>query len=664
MGHAEMPQPPDEPGPPLRTDETQALDRSQLVAVLQLATSAVIARDRQGRYVFANDAAARMLGLKDAAAVRGIGPQQLAFNWHVTTLDGQQVAPEDLPGARAMRGEPAQEYALKYHFRPPEGSGKTGIEHEVVVLAAPLRDESGAVTHAVSLIRDVTEAKRKDRDLRASEEKYRKLVELCPDAIALHVAGKVVYVNREGQRMLGATDAAQVIGRSAIDFVHPTFRPLVAQRMRDAAEYQREQPLMEERFVGLDGREIDVEVASIPYDHEGQPGTQVVFRDITARKQAEADLLRARKLESLALLAGGIAHDFNNLMTVVLANLTLARLELKDGSRGYQRVVATEKAALRARDLTQQLLTFAKGGAPVCQPVDVAAAAREAASFALAGSQTKLELQVEGPVVVAHADPGQLGQVLQNLLINARQAMQVEGTVYMTVDCVAIGAPQPDLPLPPGRYVQFRVRDTGHGIAAEHLAKIFDPFYTTRHFGTGLGLATTHAIVQRHGGWISVASKPGDTEFRVWLPASDQPAAPLASTAPAQENGDGRGRVLVMDDDPLMRETAEAVVNALGYDCVAAADGAEAVARYREALDHGARFDAVLLDLTVPVGMGGRQAMVELRALDREVQAIVSSGYSNDAAMAAYADLGFAGVVQKPYTVAEISAVLRRVIGR
>ncbi|MSP90676.1 MAG: PAS domain S-box protein [Myxococcales bacterium] len=621
-------------------------------AVLDLLDSGVVVVDRDQRAIYANRVALEQMGFATVAELAQVDFDALTDACRILDEAGNNIARPQRALARALRGETVRGHVVRHVT--PEGHHRTSL-----VSTCPLYNATGEVDSAALTFRNVTAERDLQASLTASEFKYRQLVEQCPDAICVHDGKTILYVNPAGMRMMGATQPEQMIGQAVLPFVHPNYRALAAERIRGAAQDRVAQPVADEKLVGVDGRVIDVEVASFPYLDGTNPVMQVVIRDVTDRKHAEAELLRVRKLESLALLAGGITHDFNNLMTAVLANLTLARLAQDDGSPGYNRLVEAEKATLRARDLTHQILAFARGGDPGRQSVDVVQLVRESASFALAGSETRLELVVEDSPPAAEADPGQLGQVVQNLVLNAGQAMAGHGTVSVRVSAGRIDGVRAGVPLPKGAYVCVDVADTGHGIAPEHVAHVFDPFFTMRPHGSGLGLSTSYAIVQRHGGWISVASRPGHTVFTVWLPASAERAPP---PPPADTAETGHGSVLVMDDDALMRETACAVVGVLGYASEAVADGTAVVERYREALAAGERFDAVLLDLTVPGGMGGREAMVALLALDPRVCAIVSSGYSDDPVMTNWAAHGFAGVVAKPYTVGEMAAMLRKVV--
>ncbi|MEW6488794.1 MAG: ATP-binding protein [Thermodesulfobacteriota bacterium] len=384
------------------------------------------------------------------------------------------------------------------------------------------------------------------------------------------------------------------------------------------------------------------------------------------RRKAEEELLRAQKLESVGLLAGGIAHDFNNLLTGILANVSLAQAGLHDAEPVRTRLQEVEKASLRAQALTQQLLTFSKGGAPVRKAARLGELVREAAAFALSGASARCEFALPDDLWPAPVDAGQIGQVVSNLVINAAQAMGEGGTVTVSGENVEAGGG--DLPGAAGRYVCIGVRDEGCGIPPADLERIFDPYFTTKPGGTGLGLATAYSVVRRHGGHLTVASEPGaGATFRVYLPAAGtsapagEGAEPEPVHAPAPPPPPHR-RVLVMDDEAMIRDVAAAILQQEGFAVETAPSGEEAVAAYARARDTADPFAAVVLDLTVPGKMGGLETLERLRELDPDVRAVVSSGYSNDPAMAEHERYGFRARVRKPYRMADLLAALEEAL--
>ena len=384
--------------------------------------------------------------------------------------------------------------------------------------------------------------------------------------------------------------------------------------------------------------------------------TEQLRAEITERERIEEELLRARKLESLGVLAGGIAHDFNNFLTVVLGNVEIAKMRL-DPEEPVQAILdQTVSACERGAFLSSQLLTFAKGGAPVRRLVSVAKLVKDAVELARAGAQTSMEVRIAEDLHSAEVDPGQIGQVLHNILLNARQAMPEGGIIEVHAENAVAG----DAPGADAR-VRISIRDYGCGIAADVLPRIFDPYFTTKPGASGLGLATAYAIIAKHGGGISVASRPGHgTVFAIDLPASHETAAPEAPMVAAPHTG--TERLLVMDDEEAIRKLLERVLVSLGYEVRAAGDGAEAIALYESARASGSGFDAVLLDLTVRGGMGGIEAAAKLKEMDPSVKLIVSSGYSDAPVMADFRKFNFDDAIPKPWTAAEVGKVFRRVL--
>ncbi len=372
----------------------------------------------------------------------------------------------------------------------------------------------------------------------------------------------------------------------------------------------------------------------------------------------DAALVRASKLESLGLLAGGIAHDFNNLLTVIMGNLSLVRLLQRLDAESTRCLLESERAAQRARDLTQQLLTFAKGGAPVREAVLLADVVREAAEFGLHGSKVRCDFTIPPGLWAADVDKGQIVQVVHNIVINAIQAMPEGGVLHLKLANDEVG-PGAISALATGRYVKLTITDTGTGIQPDNLPRIFEPYFTTKKQGSGLGLATVYSIIKKHEGHVEVASTLGQgTTFSIWLPAATSPAA-LSAAAPLQTQ---TGRVLVMDDEAPIRQMTGMLLKLQGFEVTAVADGAEAVREYRAALESGNPYELVILDLTVPGGMGGSEAMKQLRQMDPGVCAIVSSGYSSDPVMASFREYGFRGIMVKPYEVEDLLKTINTIL--
>jgi PAS domain S-box-containing protein len=400
-------------------------------------------------------------------------------------------------------------------------------------------------------------------------------------------------------------------------------------------------------------------------DAEGRPtGIISAARDITERKWMEAELLKVQKLESIGVLAGGIAHDFNNILTGILGSISLASMHVETGKttdKVIERLAGAERACMQAKDLTQQLLTFSRGGLPIKKMASIGELLKDSAIFASRGSNVRCEFSIPDDLWPAEIDEGQMNQVIGNLVINADQAMASGGIVKVRAENMIIKA-EYGLPVKEGEYVKISIEDHGIGIPEDDLPKIFDPYFTTKKRGSGLGLSTSYFIVRNHDGHITAESQMGvGTTFHIYLPASPEEVLVVEE----KEEGKpimGVGRILVMDDEELVREVVSDMLTNVGYEVITAVDGAEAISLYKEAMESGNPFGAVIMDLTIPGGMGGKETIQKLIEMDSEAKVIVSSGYSNHAVMADFEKYGFKGVIAKPYKTRELSEILRRVI--
>jgi PAS domain S-box-containing protein len=471
----------------------------------------------------------------------------------------------------------------------------------------------------------------------------------------------LIFANSEGAKLLGAEKPEDLYGRVALDFVHPDNRDFVVQRIERAFRTGKPNLPVEELFVRLDGSPVAVEVASVPLTSQGENALQVIARDITGRKKLQEELLKAHKLESLGVLAGGIAHDFNNLLTGILGNLSLANVRL-DPSHPIARYLRDcEKAAARAGKLTQQLLTFARGGEPVKKLIDVGRLIRETASFVFRGSNVKAVFDLADDLWSVEADSGQINQALHNVLINAIQAMPDGGEVTIRAGNETLAVDNVNL-LSSGNYIRIAIEDRGCGIPVENLDRIFDPYFTTKPDGTGLGLSSVYSIIKRHGGSVGASSTSGAGScVALYLPAlpCESPAGETAVTAPELT---GSGKILIMDDEKLIRDVATEILQFSGYQVESCTNGSEAVDLFREAWERTVPFDAVILDLTIPGAMGGKEAAGLILEINPDAVLIVSSGYSNDPVVADYRTYGFSGAVSKPFDVRGLVRELGRLM--
>ncbi|MHB8846281.1 MAG: hybrid sensor histidine kinase/response regulator [Nitrospirota bacterium] len=538
------------------------------------------------------------------------------------------------------------------------------------VVATPIADEAGSIAQVVLVYMDLTDRIRAETAMAAEREQLAVTLRSIGDGvITTDINGNVVLINKVAERLTGWRQS-EARGRTIRELF-----PVKDERTGQDRGCPIEQVLRLGKPCELEGNAILVardgsrhlitdSVAPILDKDSAVSGAVLVFRDITERKKLEDRLIKSEKIESLGVLAGGIAHDFNNLLNSIIANIDIAMRFAAPDSDQQRGLARAQKASGKAKELTQQLLTFSKGGAPVKKLASIADLIRDTGDFGTRGTSVRCEYELPADLWNAEVDEGQISQVIQNLVINAVQAMPRGGTIRISASNIEAGR-MTSPSLREGRYVAISIRDQGHGIAPENLNRIFEPYFTTKPAGSGLGLATTYSIIKNHDGVIDVESALGTgTTFSVYLPASQAAAAPDEHRAKPLPRKSAGGRILVMDDDELIRETVGVLLDMLGYRADVADDGDQALTMYRQAKQSGAPYDAVIMDLTIPGGKGGKEAIQDLLDIDPRAKAIVSSGYSTDAVMANYAQHGFAGIVVKPYTVDELGAELQRVLGR
>lgn len=559
---------------------------------------------------------------------------------------------------------------------------KDGSTFPVEISISLLRDKENRTIGSVAVLRDLSEMKKTltalriinnqlsteiaerrkiEEALKESENQYRAIFENTGNAtLIVEEDMSISLVNSEFEKFMGYS-RREVEGRKWTELVAKEDLA----RMREYHELRRSHPDMAPKHYEFRYVTKQKEIKNAFLTVNLIPGSRksiVSVIDVTERKKREEELLKVQKLESVGLLAGGIAHDFNNILTAVIGNLSLAKLYANPNDKIFSKLEETERASLRAKELTRQLLTFSKGGEPIRKTMFIGELIKDSTIFALRGSNVRSEFSVSGDLWAVEVDEGQISQVMHNLIINADQAMPEGGIVRVSAENIVTDASFP-VPLRPGKYVKVSVSDEGMGISNDHLPKVFDPYFTTKRAGSGLGLATAHSIINKHDGHILVESEPGrGTTFHFYLPASEKETVQIES--PEEEVLMGKGRVLVMDDEEIVREIATEMLIYLGYEVTLAKDGAEAIRIYQETLNSGKPFDVVLMDLTIPGGMGGKEAISRLLEIDPEIKAIVSSGYSEDPTMADFRSSGFAGVVSKPYKVGELGEVLHKVLER
>lgn len=391
-------------------------------------------------------------------------------------------------------------------------------------------------------------------------------------------------------------------------------------------------------------------------------GVVMVIRDVTERRRIEQELVKAQKLESLGLLAGGIAHDFNNLFAGIFGSVELAQVYAGSNENLRNILSRTLSVSGKAKGLTRQLLTLSKGGAPSKTLTHIRDIVSESVLFALSGSNVKCGFSMPQDLWACNVDIVQIQQVLDNIVINAKQAMPDGGRMEVKAENIVISRGMP-IPLPEGNYVKILVSDYGCGIQKKDLPKIFDPFFTTKQEGTGLGLTIAYSIVKRHGGLLDVESEAGKgTCVRMYLPAAAEKFVAEEPVAEAPACPGKAGKILVMDDEPEIRELIEQMLQTQGHAVVLAENGSKAIELFLKAKASSQPFDAVILDLTIPDGMGGKDTLNALFKIDPDVKAVVISGYSNDPVMADPGSYGFKGALLKPFSMKELAEVMKRLI--
>ncbi len=543
----------------------------------------------------------------------------------------------------------------------------------VRLTASILHDRDGNAEYVLGLVENITERKKAREELQREKERLAvTLASIGDGVITTDTEGKVVLINRVAEDLTG-WKSHEAFGKQLEEiFV------IVNERTRMPCENPVKKVIESGKVVGLanhtvlvarDGTERLIADSGAPIQDElgNVRGVVLVFRDVTEAAKIEEELRKAQKLESIGTLAGGIAHDFNNILTSIMGSISLLKMKIDKESDLHGYLVDAEHAARQARELTQQLLTFSRGGAPVKKTVQLSGLLQDICSFSTRGSNVKCEYEIAGDLWPVDVDMGQFSQVINNILINAIQAMPGGGNIQVAAENHVLDKADIDSftheKLPPGRYVKIRITDRGMGIAPEVLPKIFDPYFTTKEKGSGLGLAIAYSVIKRHDGIIDVKSKPEEgTCFSIYLPASSSSTVDIFDSKVKVSRG--QGKILLMDDDENILRVTKKMLVQLGYSVELARNGDEAIAMYIQAKSEGKPFDVVIMDLTIPGGMGGRECAMKLKEIDPHVKALVSSGYSNDPVMSDFARFGFKGILMKPYRIEDLSTILNRVLNQ
>lgn len=615
-------------------------------------------------FIFYKDKNSIFLGCNEAYASRYIGLQkdQIIGHPHEDFIQGQGLANVYIESDRQVinSGRPLM---IKNWITLANGQ-KIFVE----VLKAPFFDTNGEAAGVIGVARDITEHHLALEAVTREKETTQRYLDIAAVMFgALNRSGDIILINKKGSEILGYNEN-ELLGQNWLDVCLPEHHRkrvkefLLLQLTGELAPVE----FYENTVITKNGEERLIAFNNtLMRDENGISGVLFSGDDITERRRNENELMKSQKLESLGVLAGGIAHDFNNILTGIMGNISFARKSLTNPEKAERLLGNAEKASQRASALASQLLTFAKGGEPIKKRVFVGHILEETLALILRGTNVKGVADISTSLRVIEADEGQLNQVFNNLVINAVQAMPKGGLLSVKAENITLKAQNKAL-LPPGEYVRLLFSDQGAGIAEDNLRKIFDPYYTTKSGGNGLGLASASSIIKRHNGYIGVTSTVGEgTIFQIYLPSIDGTGPNhQADNATQKADSHSGGSLLIMDDEKMILDILSELLEFLGYQVTTCENGEEAVEKYKAGIESREPFSAVIMDLTIPGGIGGKEAAEQILAIDPTASLIVSSGYSNDLIMSDYSSYGFIAAVTKPYNISKLSEILSLVINK
>ncbi len=628
-------------------DELLRQTYERLRTILDASPAAIIGLDPDGVVTMWNKSAERIFGWSEQEAVgrlHPIIPEDRTGEFK--NLLGKIFCGQFIPGTEVRRRR------------------KDGSPIDIMICAGPMHDAAGGPTSALSIITDVTEIKKTERALKLAHAELQQLFDTAADGI--------VVIDKEFRIVRVNNTLLNLFGFERNDILEGKCKDIFpCSSLCDT----RDCP-MSRIFAGEKDVEIEIEKSrgsgvAFPFVIKASPfrnpdgdllGIVANIRDLSERKKMENMLFKAKNLESIGLLAGGIAHDFNNLLQGLFGYISMAKMNLDFKEKARAMLEQAEKALNMSINLTTQLLTFSKGGKPVVKKITLRPVLENSARFALSGSNSDFNIEIAEDLWHVSADEGQLGQVIQNIILNGSEAMPDGGRIEISARNVKIHKGDSNVLPPGGKFVVLTIRDSGKGIPAEDLSRIFDPYFTTKQKGSGLGLTTSYSIIKNHGGIIEVASgiNEGST-FTIYLPASDatdeDPPMPFVSKTAR------KAKILVMDDEEIIRDVLKGMIEGLGHTVESASNGQEAVNKFKQAQNSGAPFDAVILDLTVKGGMGGEQTIRSLMEMDPGIKAIVSSGYGEGPVLSNYQSYGFSAILKKPFLSAALEKTLNSLVG-
>ncbi|MBF0203744.1 MAG: DUF3365 domain-containing protein [Desulfamplus sp.] len=695
-----------------KTDQFLQENQAILKAAMDYSHAGIAIADApDGKLRYVNEAGLGIRGKKREEIVNGINIDQYVSSWQILHFDGTPYKAEDVPLARAiLYGEVCSEEFL---IRRPNQEDRI-----VLANAAPIKNDQGQIIAGIVIFLDITESKRAALVLEREKYLNQLRLEIINEITTNPELDEMMICDIVLEKMIGLAESPigflgfmspdektmriHACSSSVMAICAVKNKPLefpiddagiwaeaIKKRKpifyNDAKYFESSINGMPEGHIKinrlmvipvLDANKI-VAVAAVanksnPYDEiDIKHFNSLLIRwweQLTRKRflkekiKVDAQLQQIQKMESIGTLAGGIAHDFNNLLGVITGNVSYSLAKLNRDDELFEVLSEVQDGAKQAQTLTQQLLTFAKGGEPVKKTININQLIKESAQFVVRGSNSRCEYKLSEKVSLVEVDTGQINQVISNLVINANQAMPDGGIIYIKTENIEL-EPENTLALSAGEYIKITVEDQGVGISKKQLPNIFDPFFTTKQKGNGLGLSTAYSIIKRHGGQITVYSEvEKGTVFNIYLPASLKEVK--KNEGKEDSDHQGKGNILIMDDQEAILKMVGRMLNGMGYKTAFATDGSQAVDMYKEALTSENSFDLVILDLTVPGGMGGLKTIIELSKIDPDVKAVVSSGYSNDPVMSNHKNYGFSGIMPKPYTKAQLTEVLNKVLGR